>query len=252
MEQQELKVEDKRIPIPEETALSTDVQSDSFLTIFQIASQKNYDPAFIKEMMDLGERHEAREAKKAYVQAMANFKKNPPEIIKDKKVSYKAGGGTTSYSHASLANVTNKINAGLGEHGLSAAWETLQNEKEIKVTCTITHEMGHSESTSLTAAPDVSGSKNAIQAIGSTISYLERYTLLALTGLATHDMDDDGQATTVEYITDKQANEVYDLVLDTDTNIEKFCEYFGVGEVKELKANQLNEAMARLKKKLEK
>jgi hypothetical protein len=61
----------------------------------------------------------------------------------------------------------------------------------------------------LAAAPDASGSKNAIQAIGSTISYLERYTLLALTGLATHDMDDDGQASeSQEFITEKQANEI--------------------------------------------
>ena len=69
--------------------------------------------------------------------------------------------------------------------------------------------MGHFETTSLTAAGDQSGGKNAIQALGSTISYLERYTILALTGLSTHEMDDDAKG--VEYITEKQLSSLVDL-----------------------------------------
>jgi hypothetical protein len=54
--------------------------------------------------------------------------------------------------------------------------------------------MGHSEEGAvLEGAPDTSGSKNSIQAVGSTVSYLERYTLLAATGLAAKDQDDDGR-----------------------------------------------------------
>ena len=51
--------------------------------------------------------------------------------------------------------------------------------------------MGHSESTVLEAAPDSSGKKNAIQQVASTVTYLQRYTLLAACGLATKDMEDD-------------------------------------------------------------
>ncbi len=142
----------------------------------------------LKEMMSLQREHDAYQAKKAYHKAMAAFKKNPPVIGKDKHVAYK----TTRYSHASLGNVTKQINMALGEHGLSAAWPLEQSNNGIKVTCVITHEMGHSESTSLTAGADSTGTKNGIQAMGSTISYLQRYTILALTGLATEDQDDDG------------------------------------------------------------
>lgn len=39
---------------------------------------------------------------------------------------------------------------------------------------------------------DPSGSKNAIQAIGSAVSYLRRYTLLGVLGMATSDGDSDG------------------------------------------------------------
>ena len=53
--------------------------------------------------------------------------------------------------------------------------------------------MGHSESTTLQSPPDASGGKNSIQAIGSAVTYLSRYTLLAITGLATGENEDDGQ-----------------------------------------------------------
>src|SRR5258708_10458648 len=62
----------------------------------------------------------------------------------------------------------------------------------IRVPCTLTHAQGHSESVSMSAQPDTSGSKNSIQAIGSTTSYLQRYTLFAATGLAPKDADTDG------------------------------------------------------------
>ena len=46
---------------------------------------------------------------------------------------------------------------------------------------------------SLSAPPDSSGSKNSIQAIASTLTYLQRYTLLSITGLAASEADDDGR-----------------------------------------------------------
>jgi len=135
---------------------------------------------------------EANEAKKAYVVAMSEFKANPPKILKDKTVGYSTTKGTTNYKHASLHNVTTKINTELSKHCLTAAWVTSQDNGSVKVTCKITHAMGHSEECCLSAPPDATGSKNVIQAIGSTVTYLQRYTLLALTGLATADQDDDG------------------------------------------------------------
>lgn len=146
----------------------------------------------LERLMGLQERYEAMEAKKAYVVAMAAFKANPPRISKDRHVSFQTSKGQTEYDHASLANVTESINSALSLNGLSASWKTAQIEKSITVTCCITHVLGHQECTSLSAFGDDSGGKNSIQGIGSTVSYLSRYTLLALTGLATHDQDTDG------------------------------------------------------------
>lgn len=170
----------------------------------------NMDVAKLKELLDVQERWEANQAKKAYVQAMALFKANPPEITKDKTVKY----GNTSYNHATLSNVTACINKALSKHGLTASWVTGQDNGSVKVTCKITHVMGHSEETCLAAPPDETGSKNAIQAIGSTVTYLQRYTLLALTGLATYDQDDDGVGASKKPNLPAKPNKQENLVLD--------------------------------------
>jgi hypothetical protein len=154
------------------------------------AVQRGTDPATIKALMDLAERYEANEARKAFVAALTEFKNNPPEIFKTKNVSF--GGGKAAYKHATLADVSSIIGAALARVGISHRWETEQLDGgQIRVTCTLTHALGHSERTPLQASPDSSGSKNSIQAVGSTVTYLQRYTLLSATGMAVSDGTDD-------------------------------------------------------------
>jgi hypothetical protein len=160
--------------------------------LLRIAVDKGADLDRLEKLLDLQMKYEANEARKAYVSDMAAFKLNPPEIIKDKQVGYMGKDGFVGYSHASLGNVTNSIIEGLAKHGFSHSWNTEQQGANVVVTCILTHRLGHSERTTLTAPKDDSGKKNQIQQMASAISYLQRYTLLAATGLATQDQDDDG------------------------------------------------------------
>lgn len=210
--------------------------------LLNIAIEKGADLDKLEKLMDLQVRWEQGNARKAYHEAMTAFKANPPEIEKDKKVSY----GNTKYNHASLSNVTAKINSELSKYGLSASWTTAQNDKGVTVTCKISHILGHSEETSLTAGLDKSGAKNDIQALGSTISYLERYTILALTGLATSEMDDDGQSTAA-FISDKQKSTIIDFIQSKEVDETKFCAFMGVEEVGKILETDYNKAIAALK-----
>jgi len=199
----------------------------------------------LKGLMELQERWDANEARKAYHKAMAEFKANPPKIDKDQTVKYKE----VKYSHASLANVTEKINEALSKCGLSASWSTKQNGAVI-VTCKITHVQGHSEETSLSAPADVTGSKNPIQAIGSTITYLERYTLLALTGLATYEQDDDAKDIDVKFIDEKQLNNIVDLLASLDVGQAKFCKFMKVEKLEDIPASDYQKAIVSLDAKM--
>ena len=204
----------------------------------------------LEKLLALQERWEAGEARKAYNKSMSEFKANPPKIDKDKRVGYMSKmGGKVGYSHASLYNVVDKITTELSKHGFSASWKTQQNGKII-VTCRITHSMGHSEETSLSADADTSGAKNAIQAIGSTISYLERYTLLAATGLATYDQDTDGE-TEEDKIDENKINILRGLITDNEV---QFLAYMKVEKIEDIpmsgyaKAKLALEARRKVKK----
>ena len=164
-------------------------QSVTPMMLLQIATNQGADLDRLEKLMDLHMRWEANEARKSYDAAMAEFKADAPSITKNKHVQF----GQTVYDHATLDHVCERITAGLSKQGISHRWRIEQPEKSlIRVTCILRHRQGHSEETTLEAAADTSGSKNAIQAIGSAVTYLERYTLLAATGLAAKDGDTDG------------------------------------------------------------
>ena len=158
------------------------------MQMLQIAVQQNADLAKLEQLMALQERWEKNEARRAYVVAINAFKADAPALTKNKHVKF----GTTEYDHATLDKVCEIVGKALSGHGLSHRWEVEQKEPMITVTCVITHEKGHAERVQMQATADASGSKNSIQAIGSTVTYLQRYTLLAATGLAAKGQDDDG------------------------------------------------------------
>lgn len=228
-------------PMPIEQKIMTPAE------IIQSAISSGANLEQLEKLMSLQERWEANEAKKAYYEAMSLFKANPPKIEKDKKVGYSTSKGNVGYSHASLYNVVEKISSELSKYGLSASWRTQQNEK-ISVTCIISHKNGHSEQTTITADADQSGSKNSIQAIGSTISYLQRYSILAMTGLATHDMDIDG-IVEEEKIDENKIKIIKDLIKDTKTDEKKFIEYMNVSSVEEIPVSAYAKAKMALENK---
>jgi len=126
--------------------------------------------------------------------AIAAAKLEIPTINKNKRVDFKSAKGHTQYSYEDLAEIAEALSKPLGNHGLSYRFRTASSAPDhIAVTCIISHRDGYSEETTLSGSPDASGNKNSIQAIGSAITYLQRYTLKAALGLAASN-DDDGQA----------------------------------------------------------
>lgn len=160
--------------------------------------------ADMRAMLDLQKDWDANEARKAYALAMSAFKAEPVEIFKTKAVGYTTNEGDfVSYKHAELSDVTTAISPAMSRHQLSHRWDIAQANGFVTVTCLITHALGHSESIRMTAAPDNSGQKNAIQQVASTVSYLQRYTLLAITGMSAKEIDDDARGA---YDTQKAAS----------------------------------------------
>lgn len=172
------------------------------LAMVQQAVERGLDPETISKLMDLADRHAATEARKAYSRALVALKADLPTVIgRDKTVSF----GNTRYTHSSLGKVMESITEPLTLHGFSLAWEPSTAGNQVSVTCRLTHAAGHSEATTLTAPADTKGSKSEAQGVMSTITMLERYSALALLGIATADMQEPHGETDKDHV-DSAAN----------------------------------------------
>ena len=159
------------------------------MSMIERAVEKGADVAMIEKLMELQERNERNIGRRAFDQALAAAKAEFGPISKSGKVNH--GAGKTSFEHETLSDIEQAIGASLARYGLHYRFRTDQSDR-ITVTCIIAHKDGHSEEISLAGAPDSSGAKNSIQAVGSTVTYLQRYTLKAALGLAAA-QDDDGK-----------------------------------------------------------
>lgn len=163
--------------------------------LIMMAIQKDFDVDRLEKLLNMQERHEKRQAEKAFYQAMAEFKRHPPQILKDTSAIVPTKAGTMQYRYARLGAICTALTEALATHGLSASWKTVQERQQITVTCTLEHRDGHTRSTSL-SGPMSDRGISEVQKMASTVTYLERYTLLAITGIATLDQDDDDASAT--------------------------------------------------------
>lgn len=153
--------------------------------------QQNPNPETLRELLQVQKEWEANEARKAYSTALVALKRDLPTVIgRDKLVKF----GNTKYTHASLGAVMEAITEPLTQHGFNLSFHPSTAKGEVSMTCRLTHAAGHSDEITVAAPVDNSGSKSAAQGVASTITLLERYTALALLGIATADMTEPAAA----------------------------------------------------------
>lgn len=231
--------------------------SSEVLAVISMIAEAARDPSVnmdkLERLLEMKERMLAREARTAYAGALAAARAEIPVIIKNRQVGYdskKPGASRTDYRHEDLGAIARAIDPVLSRHGLSYRWRTTSNLNEpITVTCIVSHRDGHSEENTLSAGRDDSGNKNAIQSVGSAITYLQRYTLKAALGLAVSQDDDARASGGAATITDEQAEELSSLITETKSDIHRFLRFFKIDAPSALPASRLQEAITLLNQK---
>lgn len=212
------KVLDINIPVQSENTSITP------LDMLNNAVSGGADLEVISKLMDLQERYEASQAKKAFVVAITDFKKNAPEVRRNKfNKQFK------SY-YASKSDLVNTVAPVLAEYGLTHRWGIDQKTAPgmVGIYCILTHELGHSEKAEMSAPADDSGAKNIIQQIKSTKTYLEVATFESVTGMASVDdpTDDDGNGFKQdEHINKTQIKAIEDALKANGKSKDQFIEW---------------------------
>ena len=164
--------------------------------MLEIAVQQGADLDKLEKLMDLQERWEVGERRKAFHAALARAQLSMP-IVK------KTAEGHHDSKYADYGALVKAVKPCLAAEGLSYRHQLIDENGEIVVVCILSHELGHEEQVRFSAPPDSGKSMNAIQARKSTVTYLRRATFEAVTGAATEGEDDDGNAFAVKLISDE-------------------------------------------------
>ncbi|SDJ98565.1 ERF family protein [Billgrantia gudaonensis] len=159
----------------------------------------------MERLLQMQERVLDRQALMAYSTAMAAMQTELPSIAE-------RGQGNNG-AYATLEDIVDTVRPIMKKHGFAVSFRIQTHERGIQVTGVLMHKDGHREETSMLLPADTSGSKNAVQAFGSSTSYGKRYVLCALLNITTRGQDDNGHAAApVKLVTPFQAGQIRQLI----------------------------------------
>lgn len=184
----------------------------------------------LERLMVLQERWEANVARQEFNEALAAAKAEIEPIVKNRV-------GHNNKKYADFAAVAEAIQPALARHHINYRFRTKQDDKQIFVTCILSHPAGHQEENTLGGPPDKTGSKNDIQAIGSSQQYLMRYSLLASLGLSTTEDDDGAAAGRGETVSAEQAKNLRDMIAAAQASEPKFLKWAKVEKIEDIAAS---------------
>lgn len=225
-------------------------------SVLAVISRAAADPATdvdkLERLLGMYERITARSAQAEFTTALAEMQPGLPVIGHKGEILNKAGNVVSTY--ARWEDINDAIRPVLAEHGFALSFRIGRaDDGRPSVTGVLSHRAGHREETTMTLPVDDSGFKNAIQSVGSSVSYGKRYTTLALLNITSRGEDDDGRtAGSGEPISEEQRDELLDFIERHEFHVDKFCRYFRVKSVGELPAKDLKRAWHELRRAAEK
>ncbi len=215
--------------------------------IERAATNPEVDIDKMERLLQMHERITARQAQAAYAAALARLQPKLP-IIRERG-TIKDRGGNTQSKYALWEDIVGIVTPILASEGFALSFRTGNDAAGVTVTGVLSHADGHSESTSLTLPIDTSGSKNAVQSVGSSTAYGKRYTAAALLNLRTGEVDDDGQAGPGGFITEQQAADLRALMEEVGSSEDRFVKYLRVESLAALPAAKFSAAVKALEAK---
>lgn len=222
------------------------------VALIQVIERAARDPSIdidrMERLLQMHERLVERQAKAAYAEALARLQPKLP-IIKERG-SIKNNSGAVQSKYAFWEDIVGVITPMLASEGFSLSFRTGNKDGKIQVTGVLTHSRGHSEETTLELPADTSGSKNAVQAVASSVSYGKRYTAGALLNLRTGELDDDGQGGPKHNtLSEEQVANLKALITEVGANQQAFLKWAKVDSLDQILAVNYQFCMEQVERK---
>lgn len=183
------------IIVPEQRRQVAAPATQQDTNIMAVISRAAADPACdidkLERLMAMHERMQARDAQAEFNAAMAAMQSDIPSIAERGAIVV---NGQKRSDYATFEDINDVIKPIMQAHGFAITFKVQNIAAGLSVTGILMHRAGHREETTMLLPLDTSGSKNAVQAVGSSTSYGKRYVMSALLNLTTRGEDDDGYA----------------------------------------------------------
>lgn len=209
--------------------------------VLRAARDPGVDVSKMERLMQMAREMRAEDAKTAYYADLAEMQDELPSIKERGEIKI---GNNPGQKYALWEDINTAIKPVMKKHGFAISFRTGIAEGKITVTGVLSHRAGHSEETTIHLPSDTSGSKNAVQAVGSSTSYGKRYTASALLNLTSGGEDDDGRAAgSGGFVSEEQAERLLELLTKDKADVQRFCQYMKVPNLTEIPAKEYKRAI---------
>lgn len=222
-------------------------QNDMIALLEKAISNPEVDPSKLNELLNFQIRMMDKQAEIEFNAAFARLQPLLPVIEKKGTIKFDSNKfGNVKQPYAKYEDIDRAIRPLLNAEGFSLSFNSETSDRATTYSGTLSHRLGHSKTVQTPPFPaDTTGSKNAIQALGSTMSYAKRYLVMMLLNIVTKDLDDDGNS--FDLITDEQIMEIEKLLTDTNADKERFLKYIGVNALSEITARDFEKSISIIK-----
>lgn len=224
-------------------AISALKQPDMMTIIEKAMMMPNFEIEKLERLLAMQKEIMAKNAEMSFTSALVRLSADLPRIVRSKSVAYdidkndKTKGKKEAFKFAAYEDIDEVLRPLMAREGFHPSFDTAPRPGDgggAIITCTLTHVDGHSMKASVPVALDSSGGKNNIQAMGSTISYGQRYCLKMLLNIVTVGEDDDGKTSEAQYIDPVQADLLNVLLSETKSDTQKFLSFVGAESVEKI------------------
>lgn len=223
-----------------QTTAVASIKDSGTANLIQLAIEKGTSIEQLQALLQMQNEWNKEKARMDFLEAFSKFQSDVKPVLKTSKVQYTTQRGTTNFKFAPLSEIIASIMPTLSDCGLSVRWENKDNGTHLEVTCIVSHISGHSISCSMSGEPDTSGGKNNIQAKGSTMTYLQRYTMNMALAISTED-DNDGAGASQQASKRIPTSEQFEIIktkfLNGEITLNKIADHFTLTDeqIKQLK-----------------
>lgn len=246
------------VPVP---ASPADATMAMLAMMERMATNKEVDTSKLAQIREFGEAILADQRRTAFDAALAEMQGDLPVITQRGMIEIRAKGATgerdgkvmQATKYAKWEDINEAIKPVLKKHGFGLRFKTgLAPDGRVMVTGILSGH-GHREESEFVLPHDSTGSKNAVQAIGSSTAYGKRYAASALLNITSRGEDDDAASTgdgtlnhvdpAVAKITQAQIDKLVDLCEVKGCPRPKFLAHIRVDRFEDIPAAHFEDHM---------